>query len=130
MENSIEVIYEKLRSSQQVNSDAIEALTKTVDKLALTISEDNRAQKETINELVTARVACEMRFATVVEKLDTKRSDIDKLSAKVESLENNKVSIKVFDKLHNRLWTIGGSVILGGMGVIAYLIKQIFEKLQ
>ena len=125
-----ELEVEKLRNSQQINSDAIKALTKTVDKLALTIGQDNKAQKETINELVTARVACEVRLATILDRLDVKRTDMNKISAKVEALEGGKVSMKVFDKLSGRLWTIGGSVILGGMGVIAYLIKQIFEKLQ
>ncbi len=125
---SNETTHMKLELKLSQNADAIGVLTKTVNILAKTIGEESKANMHIVNELRNTSKECTLKFAHMIEKMDTKKVRIDKLEEIVHELETNKVDKVEFGKVNTRLWTIGGTVMMAVVGALSFMIKLYIEK--
>jgi len=108
------------------NADAITKLSKTVDILAKTLEKEDARQRDIIDKVVLQAERCETRHQEFLKRFDDKRVMISKLEKQIET----KVEKQVFDRVVNRLWTIGGAVITILIGSTGYMIKMILEGLK
>ena len=109
----------------ETNARAIESLTRSVDELAKLMAKEDKRQSEILSKLMTNAEKCELRHKDFLRRFDIKQEELKRLSNKIES----RVEQHVFERVVNRLWTIGGAVIAIMVGSMGYLIKEMLERL-
>jgi len=127
---SIEVIHARLEMQQEENAKAINALADTikgtnrsVDILAKTIGEENKALEGRVHELIRQSDKCSERFSIILDKIEYKQKRLDSHNSRLDKLEDTKVDIKNFDKTVDKLWKIGLGIVGGLVAIIATLVK-------
>jgi len=101
------------------NTEAIKALTLTVTKLSEVVSKEDGRILEMISELKESNLLCKKNQEMTRDRISIKSKRLDI----IESELKNSVSKKDFEKLTNRLWSIGGAVIAIMLSMLGFLIK-------
>ena len=118
-ENKDDAIHMKLEMQQQQNAEAIGALTKTVNALAKSINTESKSNTNIVHELKEASKECSIRFEHMMNRMEDKKEQIDNIHKAL----SYKAEKAVVDKALNRLWAIGGGVVMILVGALGFMIK-------
>ena len=108
----------EIRQMQHINTEGIkdlkEAVVATNKSIARFVDENRREDKElhtAIQEALAISKTCEIRHTQMIERMENKRREIDKLALSV-------------DTKFNRLWWIGGVLYGTIASAVGYLLTH------
>ena len=105
------------------NTRAIEKLTETVSKLSDVVAKEDSRIIEMIAELKEANAICKQNQKMAMDRLEIKSKRLEIIELDIRS----KLPRHDFEKLVNRLWSIGGTILSIILAMLGYLIKLQLE---